>query len=180
MRRLSVCSVALIAVVASSGTAGPATAKPKDDDGRTDSEIYRGKIVADTATVTVRRSDGWISFEYKDKLANPKKAVYEGKRDHGSCLFSGSRIIESDSDAVSVEREIATNSAECRMVTEVGEMPEANLDLGESRDGIREREDAPAGDNEGGVAQRASRHAWHRTRHQDPPQIDCGARDYEC
>lgn len=172
MKRYRVILSAALLVLGLAGTTTPGAAADETVDWL-DQNHFTGSVVADTNYMTVREGDGWTSFEYKNDLTNTERRIHTGKREGESCLFSGSRTISGDSDTVSVEREVATNTSECLMVTEVGETTTEHDHSQEPSSGVEETEVAAplALIESAGMAPQATRSGWHRTRYLDPPGI---------
>ena len=160
------------AVVALSGTTANAATPSLTGSGWDEDSVFSGDVLADTDVMTVREGNGWVSFEYKDELAESEHRVHEGKPERGGCAFSGSRTITPGTGVISVEREIATNVSDCIMVTEVGLASETDLAYGES-EGFEEHAETPAPSLETNTtrAVTANASAWHRTRYIDPPGL---------
>lgn len=165
MRRRSPVLVMVMAVIA------VLSATPAGGDDRQSDE----EILAETSHVTIRKAGAWVYYEYTDALNGTQQRTYNGRRaDGGGCSYSGRETVSpSAGTGITEEREVASNSETCVMVTQVGRRtaPEGYA-LGTQTEVERAVPAVAARAGAGVVPEAVTRSARHKTYYEDPPGID--------
>lgn len=159
----------LVVVAAALAVLGITPAAGADGD-----SSVRGEVLAETSNVTISRVGAWVYYRYSAALGGSQQRTYVGRGDgNGGCTFSGQQTVSpSDGPGVTEEREVASSTEDCIMVTEIGRQPTQR----ENPIGLRtELETAVVGRDalaDAPAAQATTRSARHKTYYEDPPGID--------
>lgn len=135
-----------------------------------------GAVVASSPHVTIRKDGDWTRYAHSSDLEDVDWRTYQGERtERGGCRYSGEETATPTGDVIE-EREVANNSRDCTLVTEIGtssQDSERADDHGQegyeesSEEAQPTRDAGPVAEGDGFGAL-ATYSAWHRTRYRDP------------
>lgn len=134
------------------------------------------EVLARTSNVTISRVGPWINYQYTSSLLGVQRRTYEGRRDGaGGCIYSGEEtVLPGAGTGITEEREIASSTEDCIMVTETGRRPSTpeQSAAGMRTEVARVSTATSPSQPEDVTPAATTRSARHKTYYEDPPGLD--------